>query len=322
MKGDSLGRVVKTRVYATSLGGIGDEFVINYNNAYTEFSSVDSNGNPSFRMKGRVELTQPTVGFHTNYIELFIYNLGANSRALFQSKVGTKIEIYAGYGGDAKQITIGNIFWANTTKEGTDYITRIVAGDSLLASANGDIKISFKGPVTFQQIIDAGITNLRPMGIFLAVSRGIPEGGYNNGFTYSGNPFKMMHDICDNIGCTFTVLSGGIYILPINQDSGKLAIEISVDTGMIGMPEIQPVGLLGVVPAIKPPTASDVDITFTHLLRADLILGQRVTIKSKFVHGDYSVLTTKHEFDSWTGPFYTTCQGRKLIKQGSSSVSG
>lgn len=311
MNEQSLGRIVKLRIYATSFSEPGQPPVITYDTGYTEFISVDQNGDPSFRIKGRVVLVQPTAGFNTNAIAFSIYNLGADSRALLQSKVGTKIELFAGYGSNVKQIALGDVLWANTYKSESDYITDVIAGDSHFGLVNGSINTSFKGSVTYDQVITALTSSLAPNKIFAAVVKGIPPGGYNNGIVLSGSPFNLLAEICKKLGLSFSVVGGGIYIIPYGQDSGSPVIEVSVDTGLIGIPEIQPPGLIGVI-APGVPVTPDNDISFTHLLRADLVLSQRVLIKSKFINGEYVIGRVTMDFDSWTGPFYSRCEAFKV----------
>lgn len=311
MSNQSFGRVVKLRVYATVLGQVSSIPVISYNQGYTEFSSVQPSGDPGFRIRGKCVLVQPTVGFNTNQINLSIYNLGPDSRAILQSKVGTKIEIFAGYGLSPKQIALGDILWARTHKQNSDYITDVIAGDSHFALTSGEINISFSGPTTYAQAINACLNALEQNQIF----RGqidIPSGGWNQGMVLNGSPMVILSDICRKIGRSFNVIGGGAYILPLGQDTGAPLIEVSTDTGMIGIPEIQPPGIIG-VQAAGVPVSPDNDVAFTHLLRSEFTLSQRVRIKSKFVNGDYVIGRVEQDFDSWSGPFYSRCQAFKVL---------
>jgi hypothetical protein len=315
MTGQSFGRVVKVRVFATILGQSAGVPTISYNNGYTEFSSVLPDGSSGFRIKGKVTMVQPTVQFNTNQVNLSLYNLGPNSRALIQSKVGTRIGIIAGYGSGPKQIALADILWARTHKEGPDYITEIIAGDAHFGLTNGTINQSFSGAVTNQQIVNALLTALEEQQIFSGVITGIPAGNYaNNGFVLSGSPLVILSDVCRKMGLSMNVVGSMVNILPIGQDSGAPLIELSVATGLIGIPEVAPPGIIGVQDLSKSIEVSPSnDISFKTLLRPEISLSQKVRITSKFVNGEYIVGRAVHDFDSWEGPFYTECQAFKVV---------
>lgn len=317
MNQQSFGRIVKLRVFATVIGTESGAPKISYDQGYTEFSSVQPDGSAGYRIKGKCVQVQPTVGFNTNQITLSIYNLGPDSRALIQSKVGTKIAIFAGYGDNIKQIALGDVLWANTHKESdTSYVTDIIAGDSHFALTNGEVDICFKGPVSFKQVVQALLDALAKQNIFLSTPiDNIPDGGYNNGITLNRSPFVELSDICKKMGMSFNIIGGGVFILPLGQDNGSPILEISNDTGMIGIPEVQPPGIIGVQqPTV--PVSPENDVSFKHLLRADLTLSQRVRIKSKFINGEYVIGRNVFDFDSWSGPFYNECQAFKVQSSG------
>lgn len=309
----SLGRNVKVRIYATTVSELGTGLQISYSNGYTEFASVMPDGSPGFRIKGKVVEVQPTVQFNTNQINLALYNLGASSRSVIQSMVGTKLTILAGYGDNPKQIAEADILWARTHKEGPDFITEIIAGDSHFGLANGVINQSFKGPISYQQVVSAIFSKLEDSNISPSLSVDIPDGGYKNGFVLTGSPMIILSDVCKTMNRSLSIKGGIVYILPIGQDVGAPIIELSEDTGLIGIPEVQSPGVIGVVPA-GTPVSPDLDVSFTHLLRADLTLSQRVRIKSKFINGEYVIGRNVYDFDSWSGPFYNRCEAFKVLK--------
>jgi hypothetical protein len=303
MKGQSFGRNVKVRVFATILGDA------------SEFSSVQKDGTPGFRIKAQVTLVQPTVGFNTNQVTVTMYNLGANSRAIVQAKVGTRIAIFAGYGDAPKQIGLADILYARTHKEGADYITEIIAGDAHFGLTNGTISTSFSGAVTYTQVIDALLAALEEQQIFSGVISGIPSGGYNQGIVLNGSPLIILADVCKKIGLSMNVVGSMVNILPLGQDVGAPLIELSLNTGLIGIPEVQPPGIIGIQQNTVEVSPSN-DISFTTLLRPDISLSQKVRITSKFINGEYVVGRVVHDIDSWEGPFYSKCEAFKVVTSG------
>lgn len=315
--GQSFGRTVKLRVFATITGQTAGVPVINYSKGYTEYSSVMPDGTSGFRIKGKVTLVQPTVQFNTNQVNFSIYNLGPNSRAILQSKVGTRVALFAGYGKSIKQIALADILWSRTHKEGTDYITEVIAGDAHFGLTNGTINTSFSGSVTYQQVINALLSALEEQQIFSGVINGIPGGGYNNGIVLNGSPLVILSDVCRKLGLSMNVVGSMVNILPIGQDVGAPLIELSPDTGLIGIPEVAPPGIIGVQDPTKNLEVSPSnDISFKCLLRPEISLSQKVRITSKFVTGEYIIGRVVHDFDSWEGSFYTECQAFKVVTSG------
>lgn len=307
----NLGRNVQLRVYATALSVVDGVPQIEYDKGYTLFSSVLPDGREGFRIKGRCVQVQPTVGFNTNQITLDLYNLGATSRAITGAKVGTKIEIFAGYGQNPKQIALGDILWARTVKKGGDFITSIIAGDSHFALTNNMIQISFEGQVSYATVVNVLLAKLQESSIFSAVIN-VPDGGYTNGITLNGSAMTNLADVCKKMNRTMSIVGGGVFILPPGQDSGAPEILISEATGMYDIPEVQPPGVIGVVPA-GVPVSPDNDVAFKHQLRAELVLSQRVRINSKFIKGSYVIGRNVFEFDSWQGPFENQIEAFKVV---------
>jgi hypothetical protein len=306
------GRIVKLRIYATAIDG-SDE--ISYDTGYTEFSSVQGDGSPGFRIKGKAIEFVPTVQFQTNPINVQIHNLAAASRAIIESKVGTKIEILAGYNGMPKRICIGNILWARTHKDGADYITEIVAGDSHFALVNAAINISLSGQVSYQQVVDALFTALEPVDVVPGTVM-IPSGGYKNGIVLTRSPLVELSDVCRTMGRTMSLVGGEVDILPPGQDSGLSVLDVSEDTGLIGIPELNPPGQLGFVPQNAIQVNPNLDVSFTHLLKPEIVLNRMINLKSKFINGQYVIMHNEYDFDSWSGPFYNRCQAHKAYPLG------
>jgi hypothetical protein len=313
MAGSNFGRIVKVRVYATSLSDVGlGASKIDYSNSYTEFSSVQKDGSQGFRIKGNIVQVMPTVAFNTNQIHLTLYNLGKNSRSILQSQIGTKIEIFAGYNNVAVRIGAGNILWCVTHKSGPDYITEIIAGDAQSALVNGTINKSFKGAVTYQQIINACIAAMAEDGITAGNIQDVPSGGFNQGHVLSRSPMVELFEVCQSIGLSATIVDGKVNVLKVGNGTPAPPITISVDTGLIGIPEVQPPGVIGFQDAASPVTASPQNnVSFTHLLRCDLTLWQQVNIVSKFINGIYVIQSVTQDFDSWEGNFFSKCEASR-----------
>lgn len=303
----SFGRIVNLKVFATIIESESSGALISYSGGYTVFPSQYPDGRPGFRIRGKINKIEAAVSVIPNPIQIAIYNLGANSRALVESKVGTKIIVEAGYSNNPKQIFFGNILWARTHKEGPDYVTEIQAGDGSFAVSNGQINQSFSGPTTYSQAIDACIASLGQSGITKGTVTGVPSGGYNNGIVLVGSPLDRLKEICNKLELSCSVQNGQVTIVPLGQDKGSPTLLVSQDNGMIGIPQIRTQGLIAPATSVNQTTPTNI-ISFQTLMRPEMEMYQKVTVRSKFINGDYIVARVTHEFDSWEGPFFTECE--------------
>lgn len=298
-------RTMSVKVFATNSKFLNNETLINYDDGYTEFRSIQPDGSQGFRIKAKITLVESTIGLAVNPISVTLYNLGQDSRSLIESKLGTKISIEAGYDNKLVSLATGNILWSRTHKEGPDYITEVIAGDSSFGQANASINTSFKGKVEYVQLIEACIQELQNLGINAGTIIA-PSGGFNNGFVLIGSPMDNLSRIASKTNSRAFIVNGEINFIPLAQSLGT-PIEISTETGMIGIPEVGSPGVIGAVPDTVQ-VSPQKSLSFTTLLRADLTLGALVRIKSKFVNGDFNVLRVVHDVDSWSGPFFTHCE--------------
>lgn len=300
-------RQVNLKVFATNVAADGGKPIISYASGYTLFQSRFPNGDQGYRIRGRVSKIEASVTFITNPIKLAIYNLGPDSRAVVQSKVGTKIVVEAGYAGNVKQVCVGSILWANTHKAGPDYITEIIASDGGYAITNAAINLSFSGYVPYEIVIGSLIDALAPAGITRGTVVGIPQGGYNNGIVLSRSPLEELRDICNKLDLHFSIQNQTVVILPVGLDKGTPPIEISPETGLIGIPELKTQGLIGPISNPDATTPTNM-VAFKALIRPEIEMFQQLNIKSKFINGLYIAQRVTHDFDSWEGPFFTECE--------------
>jgi hypothetical protein len=208
-------------------------------------------------------------------------------------------------------ISVGDILFARTHKEGPDYITEIIAADGHFALVNGIINLPFKGQVSYSTLVNALVNNIAQYGI-LAGNLDIPSGGYQMGKTLCGSPLTLLADLAKKMNRSMSIVNGVVNILPFGANDESPTILVSQQTGLIGIPEIQPPGNLGLV--AKTNTLSpELDLTFTHLLRPELQIHKQVTINSKFINGQYNIIGNTFEFDSWDGPFFNKCVCTKPV---------
>lgn len=292
----SFNRIVVLKVFARQEGKNpdGSPALINVDQTGTAFPSRFPDGTIGFRIRGKVDKVAAVTSATPNPIELEIYNLGPDSRALL-SKTNNLIVVEAGYGNSPQQIFQGNIMWGRTHKVGPDYITKIQAADGLFAFQNARVDTSFQKGVQPNQLINTLIGSLKGAGVTAGIIQGVPNQGYNQGIVLSGRTVDLLKDVCERSNLQFSIQDGNVLILPYGGDKGTPAQLISPETGLIGIPEIRAADATGAATLLS----------FKTLMMPTMGLFQKVILQSKFINGIYTTAKLVHDFDSFEGPFFT-----------------
>lgn len=310
----SFDRIVKVKVFATNITNNvlpNSPPTIDYNSGYTTFPSKFPDGSPGFRIKGRINRLESAISYDPNLCSFSIYNLGKNSRALLESQLGTLVVIEAGYGQNSKQILSGNIRYARTHKQNSDYITDVLLADGGYVYNNAFINRSFKGSTSYSSVIYACIAALSDYGITPGWIQDIPEGNYNQGHVLTGNPADELFKVCDKLDLSCSIQSGQVQIHAKSNSRPLPALNLSVNTGLIGIPEVRSQAYLGDIGGGSGFTPSDC-VSLKMLLTPEIVVGQTINLKSLFLNGLFTAARLTHEFDSWEGPFYTSAECTRI----------
>jgi hypothetical protein len=318
----SFNRIVTLEVYdrkESTVNG-GNSVLNNIDKKGQSFVSRFEDGTPGFRIKFRVTkpmglAPEPPAG------EISIYNVGEKSRNLL-SKTNNLVLLKAGYGDNPPDLLFsGNIFHAITRKEGADYVTRIEAADGLFAFQNSLINESLPKGISFTQVFQSLMGNLKGAGLDQGQVKGIPAGGYNNGIVLSGSTIEQLRQFTEQHNLNFQIDNGKVQILPYGSSKGNTAIVLTPDTGLIGIPEIRGIALApGTVDLANASQQQRTQISFTCLLNPKIISMTNVVIISKFVNGLFITTRVDYEGDSWSGPFFTHAEAFEASGSAASGV--
>jgi hypothetical protein len=282
-----LDRIVSLQVFQTKVGQNADGSLRldATDPSGKSFLSRLEDGTPGFRIRFKID---KIIEVTPNPTSLWIYNLGADSRALFEQKNNTVI-LSAGYGNNPEVIFRGNVSRCRTSKAGPDYITHIEAADGLFAVQNSRIDQAFSAGARQNQVINTLVGALKSSGqVNVGEIRGISNDGYNQGLVLSGSTVDQLRQVCEKGDLDFTIEDGKIYILPYGDSKGIPAIVISANTGMVGIPEKR-----------------DVGISVKSLLNPKIGVFQKIIVQSKFINGLYTTAKVSHSGDSHGGDYYT-----------------
>lgn len=249
-----------------------------------------------------------------NQAEITIYNLNDDSISRLDKDVFVSIE--AGYVDETRELFTGDIDFVNTNFEGVDRITRIEATDGGVNFGARRVSRNFPPGTTVVEAITAvaqstgfGLGNLPAV---LAAHAG--RGGVSNfakGLVVRGRAVDELKKLTDLFGLTYSIQSGQIQVLEQNRATNELAVRLSADSGMIGVPEI----------------GEDNYIRARSLLRGSLTPGRRVvisstksnrlrsplaTIASIGVEGAFRIQRVTHIGDSWGRDWYSDIEAHQV----------
>lgn len=287
-------RIAKLTVFNTQTNEISlangskAEQLDNISSSGRSFSSKAPDGGTGFRIKFRVD---KVIEVTPNPTSIWIYNLGPESRALFE-KINNVIILEAGYTNKSKVIFKGNVSRTRHTKEGPDYVTHIEAADGLFAIQNSRIDQSFNSALTRNAAITTLAGAILDTGqIGIGHIANVPNDGYNNGVVLSGNAIDHMRAVCDGANLNFFIEDQLIYVLKIGDAKPVPPFIVSPDSGLVGIPERR-----------------DVGISFKTLLNPDLGIFNPVVLKSKFISGLFNTVKIVHSGDTFGTEWYTEAE--------------
>ena len=199
-----------------------------------------------------------------------------------------------------------------TRKEGPDYVTQIECADGLFAYQYARVDQSLRPGARKTQVISTLTEALANSGIGVGQIKGVPNDGYNQGIVLSGKVTDLLASICEKDNLRFTILDGQVVIVPMDGASDDAATLISVDTGMVGIPEVGDGNRVTVRclmnPKIRPFGKVAVVSKFLMDFKENRSLARSDSSGTKPGAGLYTAVKVVHSGDTWGGEWYTTVE--------------
>lgn len=208
------------------------------------------------------ETSEPNTG------ECTIYNLQQSTRnAIIKD---AKIEIFAGYNGIYRLISIGDIVTVSNRNPSTDWETKITWGDGQRAYLDTNFSKSYKEGVKVQTILDDLVNSFG-----IAVNTVGIEGQINGGLSVDGKTKDLLNSFTKDYGIEWTIQDEVVQVVNGGEPVDNEAILINIDTGLLEFPQI-----------------SEKGIDFTAQLNTDLRPNKLVEIQSA---GSSTIASEKKE---------------------------
>lgn len=238
------------------------------------------------RVRFKVEQTSDS---QANKARIEIYNLSKTNRQAAE-KPGNYLVLKAGYGQSISRVFEGDIPIGGvlTHKQGPDFITTFDAGDGQKAITEKNISLSF-APGT--NIKDVFKTLASSFGLADGPQVGIKDETFLNGLSLAGKVSNAMDILTAKQGLRWSVQDGVLQIHPVGKSTGKSAILLSANTGLI-----------------ESPKRGDKKIEIKSLLQPSIRPGALIAIDTAFLKGEFVCDKVIHEGDNYDRNFFSNIE--------------
>lgn len=236
-----------------------------------------------------------------NTAELQVWNLNPDNRMALEELELVPVQIDAGYEGGMSMLYLGTMRTVFTTRDGPDLVTSIQSGDGEKEYEQSRINVSLAKGVSnldaFKQVAKAlgvSLGNLESAeisGRLLTAPALFPQGT-----VLSGQVSQVVTELAGSMGLEWSIQSGALQLLPLQQALAGTAVFLSPGTGLVGVPSVDSEGIL----------------TAQTLLIPDLFPGRIVSLESENLSGAFRVEKVAYTGDTSGDDWYVDLEAKKL----------
>lgn len=182
-----------------------------------------------------------------NTASISVYNLSSEQRRQIEN-FKVLVNLSAGYNGENSLIFSGDMRDGLTTREGPDLITTISSGDGEKKKRRAKVSKAFAPGTSIDAVVKAcaqalgvGLGNLATLGRVE-----FPRGGgvFSNGTVLDGFAAEELDRILKSCALEYSIQNNALQILPRRQALLGEAVLLTEDTGLIGTPAVDSLGIL------------------------------------------------------------------------------
>lgn len=170
--------------------------------------------------------------------ECTIYNLSETSRNKISE--GDKVELFAGYDGKYKLISVGDISNVQNRNPATEWQTRIEWGDGKKQYLEATISKSYKEGVSLKDILN-DLTNSLDYSVKGVIDE-LKE-KINGGLSINGKTKDILNKITKDYGLEWSIQDEEVTVIKKGAPIDNEAIVISQETGLLEFPQVSNRGI-------------------------------------------------------------------------------
>jgi hypothetical protein len=236
-----------------------------------------------------------------NTAEICLTNLSADSRKQMQTE-NVAVVLEAGYQGQdgrstVQQLFLGDMRVGGHSRQGTDWVTKLHAGDGEKATRTARISESFaKGArksSVVRRLLDSMKIDVKDA-VAKVGSAGFAAGAeqFAKGVSVEGSTAKELTKILGSAGYSWSIQDGKVEILGAAETIGS-AIYLSPSTGLVGSPEVD---------------SSKGYVKVVSLLQPELRPGAAVELESETFKGRYRVEKVEFRGDTHGAEWFSEAE--------------
>jgi hypothetical protein len=219
--------------------------------------------------------------------EIQIWNLAAQHRKDVEVH-GVRCVLSAGYPGNEAQIYSGDVHFAQSEKQGDDYITKIELGDGLVKFRRARVGQFFPPGTTLVDVAKhLGAQLAGDLGNLVARVGSVGAPTFSGGLTLDGSAQQALTNLLADHNLTWSLQDGRIEVLERGEFLPGQGPLISENTGMVGPPSFGHAKKLGGVRYLMVKT----------LLQPGMRPGQGFQLQSKSINGTFRCHQVVHDGD-------------------------
>ncbi len=233
---------------------------------------------------------------HPNSCTIRITNLNEETRSAFK-KTPLRVTLEAGYADRTSTIFTGDVIYAMSALDGSDWVTMLQVGDGDRVIGNARVNKSYAAGVKKISIIEDALKalgqqvpdNIRNHPAFQKVVQG--------GMALYGKHTDVLDSLLKPEGFSMSIQDNQPMILSEDTAVGQ-TYTISEENGMIGSPEFGRPSRKGKAP----------DVTVRSLLYPEIRPGHPVNVTTRDLNGLFKVKDVKHKGDTHGTDWMTTVE--------------
>jgi hypothetical protein len=166
-----------------------------------------------------------------------VYNLAPDTARRIQKEF-TRVVLSAGYQDNAGVIFSGQIKQVIRGRESaTDTFIDIIAADGDQAYNFARISQSFAAGYTPTMQLDALLKAMQPYGVTRGNIAALPDIKAPRGCVLAGPVKQFLSELADTFGLSWSIVFGELQMVPVNGILDGDTIELTANTGLVGMPQ-------------------------------------------------------------------------------------
>jgi hypothetical protein len=248
-----------------------------------------------------VAKVKKSVRLEPGTTEISVYNLNADHRAQVRER-GLPIILAAGYTNTIGQIFQGVVKYADSVRNGPDWVTKIQCGDGEVSYRFARLTQAWGAGTSIQAVATALVNTLGPQAAITAQSLATLSGTFPRGYSVSGPAAQELDRLLALRGLEWHFDGGKVVVLQQGQTTGETAVLLSQSTGLVGSPEHG-------TPSPDKPAKSTHTLKVKALLQSAIRPACLVQVQSDGIGATtpafFRAEAVTHDLDTHSGPWYT-----------------